>query len=39
MEKTESEIPRVDLLRKTPVFDKKNIENHKKVKISKKLFE
>ena len=36
MEKSDSDIPRDDLYRTTIVFDK---TNHKKVKITKKLFE
>ena len=39
MEKSDSDIPRVDLYRKTMVFDEKNKKKYKKVKISKKLFE
>ena len=38
MEKSDSDIPRVDLYRKIIVLDEKH-KKYKKVKISKKLFE
>ena len=39
MEKSDSDIPRVDLYRKTIVVNEKKTKKYKKVKISKKLFE